>query len=91
MPLVDYGSIPGAFAACNAEDIDPAAAGPAVVFGTKQGICAGFNGGTVKNLTQDRFLYPVQERGAGIVRAHGGSKQFVMVLEGTETAAPVAF
>lgn len=89
--LLAYGAIGGTVAYGDAEDVIPDAAGPVAIFGTEQGIVAGFNGGATKNLTKDRFQYPVTERGAGIVRAHGGMIQYLMVLEGTATAGNTAF
>jgi hypothetical protein len=89
--LLAYGAIGGTVAYGDAEDVLPDAAGTVAIFGTKQGIVAAFNGGAVKNLTKDRFQYPVTERGAGIVRAHGGMIQYLMVLEGTTTAGNTAF
>lgn len=90
-PRVTYGAIAGALAYGNAEDIDPTLGGLAAIVGTRQGICACLNGGIIKNLTKDRFSYPTTERGAGVVRNHGGMTQYLMVLEGTESAANVAF
>jgi hypothetical protein len=86
-PRTNYGAILGTAAPALAGDFEPGADGPAVVFASAQGICSGTNGGRIKNLTEERFSYPVTKRGAGVVRNHGGTVQYLVVLEGTETAA----
>jgi hypothetical protein len=86
-PRANYGAILGTAAPALAGDFDPAASGPAVIFASAQGICAAMNGGQIKNLTEERFSYPVTKRGAGVVRNHGGTVQYLVVLEGAETAA----
>lgn len=86
-----YGAIPGTVAYVNAEDLGPELSGEAAIFATKEGVCVGFPGGTIKNLTKERFQYPLADRGAAVVRKHGGMIQYLMVLEGTETAANSAF
>ncbi len=87
----NYGAIEGTLATSLAEDFEPGAQGSAVVFGTMQGICVGLNSGVLKNLTAERFNYPTTRRGAGVVRNYGGAVQYLMVLEGTETAGNTAF
>lgn len=87
----DYGAIFGTLAYSPADDISPKAQGKAAIFATAQGICAGFDGGQIMNLTQERFNYPVTRRGAAVVRNYGGSVQYLVVLEGTSTAGNTAF
>lgn len=90
-PRCDYGAILGTLAYCSADDINKNTQGRAAVFATTQGVCAGFNGGQIVNLTQERFNYPVTKRGAAVVRNYGGSVQYLVVLEGTSTAGNTAF
>lgn len=90
-PRCDYGAIFGTLAYSSADDVNPNAQGRAAIFATTQGICAGYNGGQIANLTQERFSYPVTKRGAAVVRNYGGSVQYLVVLEGTSTAGNTAF
>ena len=46
--------------------------------------------GKFQNLTQARYAYPMQERGAGVVRRHRGMIQYLSTLRGAETAGNVA-
>lgn len=91
LPRADYGAILGTVAYASAEDIDQSEQGLVPLFATAQGICVGFNGGRFKNLTQERFSYPVTKRGAAVVRNHGGTVQYLAVLEGASTAGNTAF
>lgn len=90
-PRITYGAIGGTVAYCNGEDIDPAIDGVAALLSTKQGVVACLNGGTMRNLTKDRYAFPVTEQGAGVVRSHGGMNQYLLVLEGSTTAGSTAF
>lgn len=88
----DSGAIIGAWATVNAEDVEKSLDGMGYLVGTTRGIVLCLNDGTMSNLTKDRFRYPTADRGAAVVRAHGGMDQYLMVLEGTEIAADdVAF
>lgn len=87
-PRMNYGVIQRAFARCSRDMVlDSGGAKPVVVFASTRGICLGEDGGQVSNLTQDRFSYPIQERGAAVVRRHRGFIQAVVSLQGTELAA----
>ena len=88
----EYGAVPGTLTYGDAELIgDGSVAGDSVAFfATKRGLRAGHLGGRLINLDRDRFAYPIQERGAGIVRRHRGMAQFVVTLQGAETAGNVA-
>lgn len=86
-----HGVIPGTEAYHEADDVQENAQGPVILFATTIGIRAGFNGGTLINLTEDRFNYPIQEEGAAIVRHIGGSAQYVVTMRGTETPGNTAF
>ena len=90
-PILDYGAIHGTLAYGQADDVTKGTQGRVAIFMTTQGICAGYNGGKLENLTQERFSYPVTKRGAGVVRNYGGSVQYLAVLEGTTTAGNTAF
>lgn len=89
-PKASYGVITGALTFGDAEDIQPELDGPVALVGTSRGVVACLNGGIMKNLTKERFSYGATERGASIVRNHGGITQHLMVLEGTEGAANAA-
>lgn len=86
-----YGVIPGTLSYTVAADFTPDAAGFAAVFATTTGICYGLNGGTFHNVTRDKFMFPATERGAGLVRRHGGMVQYLTSLQGAELPASVAF
>lgn len=90
--VADYGAIPGAVAYGDQELLgDGSAAGEAAVFfATTRGLCVGRVGGAFANLTQARFAYPIQERGAAIVRRHRGIAQLVTTMRGAETPGSVA-
>jgi hypothetical protein len=90
-PLLSYGAIPGALSRCSRDMVlDGNGKGLVAVFATTQGICIGEDGGAVTNLTQDRFAYPIQERGAAVIRRHRGSVQGVFAFQGAETAGNTA-
>lgn len=91
--LTDYGAIPGTLAYSSAADFveGSRAEDQAMVVATQQGVCVGLPGGGLQNLTHDRFNYPAMDRGAGLVRSHGGTVQYIATLQGTERAANVAF
>jgi hypothetical protein len=69
---------------------DGSGKGRAVFFATTQGLCVGTTGGQMSNFTEGRFAYPIQERGAGIVRRHRGMTQYLTTLHGAEVAGNVA-
>lgn len=56
------------------------------IWATKEGIVKGTPDGSLHNLTRSRFLYPIQERGSGLVRLNEGMGQYVVTLQGVETA-----
>ena len=56
------------------------------VFATKQGICVGEDGGGIINLTRERYAYPIQDKGAVVVRQHRGLVQCLTALQGAEVA-----
>lgn len=88
----EYGVIRGTVTFNDSELIGDGSAGGERVafFATKRGLRAGHLGGRLLNLDRDRFAYPIQERGAGIVRRYRGIAQFLVTLQGSETAGNVA-
>ena len=91
MVKANYGVIPGtAYMDSLASVGDGGSKGQAVYFATTQGLCVGGNGGQLSNFTEGRFAYPIQERGAGIVRRHRGMIQYLATLHGAEVAGNVA-
>ncbi len=90
-PKADYGVIPGTLYYGDGELLGDASVRDRLpFFATTRGLCVGKPGGDLINLTQARFAYPAQERGAGLVRRHRGIAQYVVVLRGTEVAGNVA-
>lgn len=65
--------------------------GPIGIWATTNGIVAGTPDGHLRNMTGNKFLYPEQPRGAGLVRFTKGIGQYLVTLQGTETPAPSAF
>jgi hypothetical protein len=86
----DYGVIPGTISRLQTDVLgDGARNGTAYIWASKNGVCVGFDGGGIVNLTQDRFAYPTSDRGATVVRRHRGMNQAVVVLAGTEAAGNI--
>jgi hypothetical protein len=86
--LASYGAIPGTMAYGNADDLDPKNGLNNVVFwASTRGLCTGTDGGTMTNLTIERFAIPSTDRGAGVVRREAGLNQYLAVLQGSETQA----
>ena len=91
MAKAPYGVIPGTAYVDSLSSIgDGSGKGLAVYFATTQGLCVGGNGGQMSNFTEGKFSYPIQERGAGIVRRHRGMSQYLTTLHGAEVAGNVA-
>lgn len=87
----DYGVIPGTLAYGSADQLGDGERDSRVAFwASTRGMCAGLDGGTLRNLTQNRFAYPTTSRGAGVVRRIRGINQYLAVLEGAETAGNAA-
>ena len=89
--VADYGVIPGTlwFADVGVLGDGQAMGDIAAFFASKRGLCVGSPGGKMLNLTEARFAYPAMDKGAGIVRRHRGTNQFLVTLQGTESAANV--
>lgn len=90
--VAEYGVIAGAltFADDKALGDGSASGDTAAFFASKRGLCIGRVGGSLINFTEARFAYPVQERGAVVVRRHRGMNQMLASLQGAETAGNVA-
>lgn len=85
-----YGGIRGTLALAPAEWAAPGQDGDVSIFMSSQGVIVGGNGGNVDNITQERFLFPIQGEGVGLARRHRGFKQYLAALRGAETAADSA-
>lgn len=86
-----HGAVFGTAAYGPAEDVLEGQNGQVVIFVGTKGIVAGFNGGTLLSLTEERYSFPVMTEGAGIIRHHGGTIQYVVTLRGTEGVSNIAF
>jgi hypothetical protein len=90
--VFDYGAIPGTGVRTLAAYFDTqtsdeggaiSASNPAVVWASRHGVCVGFDGGRVQNLTEAMYSFPVAQRGAGLVRQARGFVQYLAVLRGS--------
>ena len=90
--VAEHGVVPGTLAFGDGDVVgDGSTVGdPVAFFASKQGLCIGRSDGSFSNETQSRFAYPTQERGAGVVRRHRGMVQFLVSLQGAETAGNIA-
>lgn len=72
----------------SAQQGQPFPAGEAAVFMTQNGICAGFDGGQVFNLTSGRVIFPQAVSAAALFRQDIGANHFVAVTDsgGTPSA-----
>ena len=86
-PKLAYGAIIGASTQCSRDMIlDGQGTKQVAVFGTHYGLCVGFDGGEIINLTQDRWLWPIQPKGCAIVRRHRGFVQALVSFQGSENS-----
>jgi len=85
-----YGAVEGTLSFAPADWFTPGGDGNCTLFMTTYGLVVGMNGGNMRNLTQERFLFPQQARGSVVVRKYRGFNQALVVMQGTETAAPSA-
>lgn len=86
----NYGAIRGTLSFAPADWFEPKGDGDAAVFMTQFGLVVGQNGGQLVNLTQEKFLFPIQERGTTASRKFRGFNQILAFMQGTETAAASA-
>lgn len=89
-PIAEYGAIPGAFDYVSLDMLGMQGQGMAVLFATTRGLCVGIDGGQFINLTQEKFVYPIQERGAVVVRRHKGMIQALLTMQGREQSPGAA-
>jgi hypothetical protein len=90
-PVAAVGVIPGTLAYGDASDLGGEATGPAAFFASTDGVYVGLNSGAVRNLTADRFAYPAQQVGAGLVRKSRGSTQYLATLKGAAVNGNTAY
>lgn len=55
---------------------------PITVWTSRHGICAGKDGGAVKNLTETKHSFPTAQRGAAFVRQDRGYATYIITLQG---------
>ncbi|MHB8388043.1 MAG: hypothetical protein ACYDBH_00515 [Acidobacteriaceae bacterium] len=80
----EQGVIPGTMAIADGELLGAGDSKEKIVFfATTTGFVAAKMGGIMVNLTQERFAYPVMDRGAAIVRRFEGMAQLVCSMQGT--------
>lgn len=85
-----YSAIPGTAYREQASVFDPERDDSCAIWATTRGVCAGFDGGKMLNLTEARYAYPAQQVGAGVVRPWRGTQQFITTLRGTEIPGNIA-
>ena len=91
--VADYGVIPGTLAYLDGElygSDDEFKGDHAAMFSTTRGICIGRPDGTFVNMTEKRYAYPSMDTGAGIVRRHRGTAQYLVTLQGNAVPGNVA-
>lgn len=90
--VFDYGATPGTGTKTLATYFDTVtgdvggavdAKAPAVVWASRHGVCVGFDGGQVRNLTEAFYSFPIAQHGAGVVRQARGFVQYLSVLRGS--------
>lgn len=80
-----YGAIQGTACYGDADDTSSDQAAMVIYFATTKGLCIAQAGGIIKNITGDKFLYPIQRNGAGLVRRNRKVNQYIAFLRGVET------
>lgn len=76
-----YGAVPGTLGYVDGAFLGTTQlSGRAALFATKEGICAGGQGGQFVNLSFDRYAYPESEFGAGVVYKQDGRDRFIAAL-----------
>lgn len=90
--VFDHGAVPGTAVRTEAGFLDATfetdgmQGRPAVIWVSRFGLCAGYDGGTVRNYTEARYSLPAAQRGAGMVRQERGYVQYVVALQGVGAA-----
>lgn len=88
--IFDYGAIPGTgirtlagyFEPSTDQGDEPHGGTDAAVWSTRHGVVVGFDGGQVKNLTENRYSLPSAQAGAAMIRLDRGFAQYVVALRG---------
>lgn len=85
--VLECGTIRGSLVTVPAANVHPGARngpyaeGMAAVFLTQQGICAGFDGGEVYDLTRGRVEFPAAQNAAALYREDSGGSNYVAVMD----------
>lgn len=85
--ILEYGVVRGSMTAAPATDIHPGARqgimaeSMGALFLTSQGICAGFDGGEVYNITRGRVEFPSAQNSAVLYREDSGVSSYVAVTD----------
>ena len=85
--VLKYGVVRGSATSAPAADVHPNARGGALaesistIFLTQKGVCAGFNGGEVYDLTRARVEFPLAQSAAVLYREDSGVSSFVAVTD----------
>jgi hypothetical protein len=96
--VLRVGAVPGSAALVGGGVISPpqfreqglAQSRPAVMFLTRDGVCVGYDGGTVYNLTEDRMVFPDAVNAAAMFRQQDGMNQYIAVTSSGGTPASTA-
>lgn len=96
--VFDHAAIPGTAVKTTVgelKDKDEASegtpAGSAVFWTSPKGICMGADGGQALNMTETDYSLPGAARGAGLIRQARGYSQYLVSLEGTQSAPSDAY
>lgn len=88
--VAEYGAVPGTLAYFDGDSLGDPSYGETACFASTRGLCFVRPDGSFSNVTADRFAYPIQPRGAGVVRRHAGMVQYLVSMQGAETPGNVA-
>lgn len=79
--VADYGAIPGTSVRVQASQIGKGdASGDAILWASERGLCAGFNGGQSRNLTERRVALPQSASGCAVLREVDGQTHYVAAV-----------
>ncbi len=77
--VLPYGAMPGNhFQTCPAGFVNKEQSGKAVLFVSLKGICVGFEGGQVLNLSQDNISYPLGTSCTGVLMERDGANVYII-------------
>ena len=81
--VAGYGVVPGTMVMTDASMFgDGSISGAAAVWTSNRGVCVGFPGGIVQNLTQSRYSFPTGQQGAAIFREYDGQQHYICTQQG---------